>query len=85
MERHHDLVASVAAVPGVEYRSLGQTLDGQEIDPRVEPDAVDELHGEVAHSVGVPEVVDGHDVRVLEGGRDLGFALVTAPPATLVG
>ena len=32
MERHHDLVASVAAVPGVDYRSLGQTLDGQEID-----------------------------------------------------
>jgi len=32
MERHHDLVASVAAMPGVQYRSLGQTLDGQEID-----------------------------------------------------
>jgi murein tripeptide amidase MpaA len=32
MERHHDLVASVAAVPGVGYRSLGQTLDGQEMD-----------------------------------------------------
>ena len=32
MERHHDLVAAVAAEPGVEYRSLGQTLDGQELD-----------------------------------------------------
>ncbi len=32
MERHHDLVAAVAAVPGIAYRSLGQTLDGQEID-----------------------------------------------------
>ena len=32
MERHHDLVASVAAYPDVEYRSLGQTLDGQEVD-----------------------------------------------------
>jgi murein tripeptide amidase MpaA len=32
MERHYDLVASVAAVPGVQYRSLGQTLDGREID-----------------------------------------------------
>ncbi len=32
MERHHDLVASVAAIPGVDYRSLGQTLDGHEID-----------------------------------------------------
>jgi len=32
MERHHDLVASAAAQPGVEYRSLGQTLDGQELD-----------------------------------------------------
>jgi murein tripeptide amidase MpaA len=31
-ERHHDLVASVAAHPDVAYRSLGQTLDGQEID-----------------------------------------------------
>ena len=32
MERHYDLVASVAAVPGVEYRSLCQTLDGRELD-----------------------------------------------------
>ena len=32
MERHHDLVASVAAQPGVIYRSLGQTIDGQEMD-----------------------------------------------------
>ncbi|HEY0326996.1 MAG TPA: M14-type cytosolic carboxypeptidase [Allosphingosinicella sp.] len=32
MERHHDLIASVIAHPGVSYRSLGQTLDGQEID-----------------------------------------------------
>ena len=32
MERHHDLVASVAAHPAVDHRSLGQTLDGQEMD-----------------------------------------------------
>jgi murein tripeptide amidase MpaA len=32
MERHHDLVASVAAHPAAHYRSLGRTLDGQEID-----------------------------------------------------
>lgn len=32
MERHHDLIASVIGHPGVDYRSLGQTLDGQEID-----------------------------------------------------
>jgi murein tripeptide amidase MpaA len=32
MERHHELVASVLAEPGVVYRSLGQTLDGQELD-----------------------------------------------------
>ena len=32
MERHHDLVASVAAHPNVDYHSLGQSLDGQEID-----------------------------------------------------
>jgi murein tripeptide amidase MpaA len=32
MERHHDLVASVATHPAVEHRSLGQTLDGQELD-----------------------------------------------------
>ena len=32
MERHHDLVAEVAADPDVEHRSLGQTLDGQELD-----------------------------------------------------
>jgi murein tripeptide amidase MpaA len=32
MERHHDLIAAVAEHPGVEHRSLGQTLDGQELD-----------------------------------------------------
>lgn len=32
MERHHDLIASVASIPGVAYRSLGQSLDGQDID-----------------------------------------------------
>jgi murein tripeptide amidase MpaA len=32
MERHHDLVAEVAQDPSVEHRSLGQTLDGHEID-----------------------------------------------------
>jgi murein tripeptide amidase MpaA len=32
MERHHDLIAGVIGHPGVAYRSLGQTLDGQEID-----------------------------------------------------
>ena len=32
MERHQDLVACIAGRPGVAYRSLGQSLDGQEID-----------------------------------------------------
>jgi len=32
MERHHDLVTSVAALPGVSYSSLGKSLDGQDID-----------------------------------------------------
>jgi murein tripeptide amidase MpaA len=32
MERHHDLVSTVAALPGVEYRSLGLSLDGQDLD-----------------------------------------------------
>ncbi|MEH3108244.1 MAG: M14-type cytosolic carboxypeptidase [Sphingomonas fennica] len=32
MERHHDLVAEIAGRPGVSYRSLGTSLDGQEID-----------------------------------------------------
>jgi len=32
MERHHDLVSSVASLPDVAYRSLGQSLDGQDID-----------------------------------------------------
>ncbi|QIK78848.1 carboxypeptidase family protein [Sphingomonas piscis] len=32
MERHNDLVTSVASLEGVRYRSLGQTLDGQEMD-----------------------------------------------------
>ncbi|MGQ0589283.1 MAG: M14 family metallopeptidase [Sphingosinicella sp.] len=32
MERHHELVASAASYPGLAYRSLGKTLDGQELD-----------------------------------------------------
>jgi len=32
MERHHDLISSVAALPDVGYRSLGQSLDGQDVD-----------------------------------------------------
>jgi murein tripeptide amidase MpaA len=32
MERHHDLIAEAAAQPGVTYRSLGRSLDGQEMD-----------------------------------------------------
>ena len=32
MERHHDLVTTVASLPGVSYRSLGKSLDGQDID-----------------------------------------------------
>jgi murein tripeptide amidase MpaA len=32
MERHHDLVARAAASPGVDYRCLGHSLDGQPID-----------------------------------------------------
>jgi murein tripeptide amidase MpaA len=32
IERHHDLVATVAAHEAAQYRSLGQTLDGQEMD-----------------------------------------------------
>jgi len=32
MERHHDLVTQMAALPGVGYRSLGKSLDGQDLD-----------------------------------------------------
>jgi murein tripeptide amidase MpaA len=32
MERHHDLVTSVASLPAVAYSSLGKSLDGQDID-----------------------------------------------------
>jgi murein tripeptide amidase MpaA len=32
MERHHDLIATYASLDEVEYRSLGQSLDGQDID-----------------------------------------------------
>ena len=32
MERHHDLVTSVASLPGVTYSSLGKSLDGQDLD-----------------------------------------------------
>ena len=32
MERHHDLISTCAALPGVDYRSLGKSTDGQDID-----------------------------------------------------
>jgi murein tripeptide amidase MpaA len=32
MERHHDIVTAAASLPGTEYRSLGKSLDGQDID-----------------------------------------------------
>lgn len=32
MERHHDLVARTAALPGVDYRCLGYSLDNRSID-----------------------------------------------------
>jgi murein tripeptide amidase MpaA len=32
MERHHDMITSISSLPFVEYRSLGKTLDGQDID-----------------------------------------------------
>lgn len=32
MERHHDLVSEIASREGVSHASLGQTLDGQELD-----------------------------------------------------
>jgi len=32
MERHHDLVTQTSALPDVGYRSLGKSLDGQDID-----------------------------------------------------
>jgi murein tripeptide amidase MpaA len=32
MERHHDLITSLASLPGVGYSSLGKSLDGQDID-----------------------------------------------------
>jgi murein tripeptide amidase MpaA len=32
MERHHDLVTQTATLEGVEYASLGKSLDGQDID-----------------------------------------------------
>ena len=32
MERHHDLIATYASLDEVQYRSLGKSLDGQDID-----------------------------------------------------
>ena len=32
MERHHDLIATYASLPFVEYHSLGKSLDGQDLD-----------------------------------------------------
>jgi murein tripeptide amidase MpaA len=32
MERHHDVIARIAAEPGVTHRELGETLDGQPMD-----------------------------------------------------
>jgi murein tripeptide amidase MpaA len=32
MERHHDLIATYASLPFVDYESLGKSLDGQDLD-----------------------------------------------------
>jgi len=32
MDRHHDLIATFAGLPGIRYETLGRTLDGQEMD-----------------------------------------------------
>src|SRR3954463_10152816 len=32
MERHHDLVSTIAGLPDVRYQSLGKSLDGQDLD-----------------------------------------------------
>jgi murein tripeptide amidase MpaA len=32
MERHHDLIASLVTLEGITYRTLGKSLDGQDID-----------------------------------------------------
>jgi len=32
MERHHDLIATYASLPFVDYQSLGKSLDGQDLD-----------------------------------------------------
>ncbi len=71
-----DDVALVGEVQRVRHLGgqAGRALDGQTPragDDAVQADAVDELHGEVAHPATVADVVDGDDVRVLELGGDL--------------
>ena len=47
--------------------------------------ALDELHHEGADAVRLLEAVDGGDVRVIERGQDLGFALEPGEPIGVSG
>ena len=64
--------ASATWAPIEAARSSRQLALGDHL---LEAHPVDELHGQVAQAVGVADVVDGDDVRVLELGRDLRLAL----------
>jgi hypothetical protein len=73
VERRRDLLDDV-------HRAFGLQRAGSQ--ERVQVDAVDEPHGDVEASVDLADVVDRHDVRVVESRGDAGFA---AEPLVEVG
>jgi hypothetical protein len=44
------------------------------VDPLLQVFSLDELHGDEEHSLGFADLVDGGDVRMGDGGRELAFA-----------
>jgi hypothetical protein len=59
-------------------REGGHRLEGPAVDELAQGRAFHELEDDVVEAVLLPDVVDGLDVRVVEGGHEAGFALEPA-------
>jgi hypothetical protein len=59
--------------------------DGSTRDPLREILTFDEFHHEGLDAVAVFQSIDGGDVRMVQGGEDLGFALKSREPVVVSG